>query len=71
MNLAEKANNLIFRAKNISEFTVVTQLPEGFQFTGRVPFDIDIYDNTLEAKVWAMDFDEAVEILNEYLESCK
>jgi len=71
MNSAEKANNIIFRAKHISEFTVITELPEGFQFNGRVPFDIDISDNTLEAKVWAMDFDEAVKILDEYLESCK
>lgn len=71
MNSVEKANNLIFRAKNLSEFIVVTELPEDFRFNGVVPFDIEIVGKTLEAKVWAVDFDEAVKRLHEYLESCK
>jgi hypothetical protein len=71
MNSVEKANNLIFRAKNLSEFIVVTELPEDFRFNGVVPFDIEIVGKTLEAKVWAVDFDEAVKRLHEYLETCK
>jgi hypothetical protein len=71
MNSVEKANNLIFRAKNLSEFIVVTELPEDFRFNGVVPFDIEIVGKTLEAKVLAVDFDEAVKRLHEYLETCK
>jgi len=71
MNSVEKANNLIFRAKNLSEFIVVTELPKDFQFNGVVPFDIEIVGKTLEAKVLAVDFDEAVKRLHEYLETCK
>ena len=71
MNSVDMANNLIFRAKNLQEFIVVTGMPEGFRFNGTIPFDIDITGNLLEAKVWAIDFDEAVTILNNYLETCK
>jgi len=71
MNSVEKANNLIFRAKNLSEFIVVTEISEDFRFNGVVPFDIEIVGKTLEAKVLAVDFDEAVKRLHEYLETCK
>ena len=71
MNSVDMANNLIFRAKNLSEFIVVTELPEDFRFNGVVPFDIEIVGKTLEAKVLAVDFDEAVKRLHEYLETCK
>jgi len=36
-----------------------------------VPFDMKIEDNVIEAKVWAVDFNEAVNRLNEFLETCK
>ena len=65
------ANNLIFRAKNLHEFTVTTEVPEDFRFNGVVPFDMSIVDNQIEAKVWAVDFNEAAHRLNEYLETCK
>jgi hypothetical protein len=71
MNSVEKANNLIFRAKNLSEFIVVTEIADDFRFNGVVPFDIEIVGKTLEAKVLAVDFDEAVKRLHEYLETCK
>jgi hypothetical protein len=69
-NSVEQANNLIFRARNLKEFTVTTELPENFSFNGTIPFDLKIKDNVIEAKVWAVDFDEAAVRLNEYLESC-
>lgn len=62
---------LIFRAKNLIEFTVFTAVPEDFRFNGPVPFDLEISGNTIEAKVWAIDFDEAVKRLHDYLETCK
>jgi hypothetical protein len=63
------ATNLIFRAKNLQEFTVTTEVPDGVRFNGVVPFDINITGTMLEAKVWAVDFDEAVDRLNKFLQN--
>jgi hypothetical protein len=71
MNSVDMANNLIFRAKNLQEFTVTTDVPEDFRFNGVVPFDMTIEDNVIYAKVFAVDFDEAVQRLDTFLESCK
>lgn len=68
MNSADMATNLIFRAKHLQEFTVTTELPDGFAFSGTIPFDMQITGTILEAKVWAIDFDEAVHRLNEFLQ---
>ena len=71
MNSVDMANNLIFRAKNLHEFTVTTEVPEDFRFNGVVPFDMSIVDNQIEAKVWAVDFDEAAKRLDDFLGTCK
>jgi hypothetical protein len=68
-NAAELTENLIFRAKNLIEFEVETTVPDDFAFNGQVPFDLKIKDGVITAKVWAVDFDEAAQRLNEYLES--
>ena len=70
-NAAELTETLIFRAKNLIEFEVETEVPDDFVFNGQVPFDLKIKDNIMTAKVWAVDFDEAARRLNEYLESSK
>ena len=71
MNSVDMANNLIFRAKNLTEFIVTTSVPEDFRFNGVVPFDMEIKDGEIAAKVYAVDFDEAVTRLNDFLETCK
>lgn len=71
MNSVDMATALINRAKNMQEFTVTTDVPEDFRFVGVVPFDITISDGELRAKVYAVDFDEAVARLDKWLESCK
>jgi hypothetical protein len=71
MNSVDMANDLIFRAKHLQEFTVTTEIPDDFRFNGLIPFDMNIVGSILEAKVWAVDFDEAVNKLNDYLEICK
>ena len=63
------ATNLIFRAKHLQEFTVTTELPDDFAFHGVVPFDLNIVGSILEARVWAVDFDEAVERLHQFLQN--
>ena len=62
---------LMHRMKNLHEFVVTTEVPDGMRFNGLVPFDIQIKDGIIYARVWAVEFDEAVEKFNEYLETCK
>jgi hypothetical protein len=71
MNSVDMANNLIHRAKNLQEFVVETDVPEDFRFNGEIPFDMQIKDSIISAKVMALDFDEAVTRLDTFLESCK
>jgi hypothetical protein len=65
------ATALINRAKNMQEFTVTTEVPEDFRFNGVVPFDINIVDDEIRAKVFAVDFNEAVAHLDKWLETCR
>lgn len=71
MNSVDMANNLIFRAKHLNEYIVTTDVPENFRFNGLVPFDLQIKDGEIQAKVYGIDFDEAVHRFDEWLESCK
>jgi len=71
MNSVDMANNLIFRAKNLQEFIVTTEVPEDFRLNGMIPFNISIANGILEAKVWAVDFDEAAHRLSDFLEICR
>lgn len=71
MNSVDMANNLIFRAKNLQEFVVTTDVPEDFRFNGVIPFDMEIKENVIYAKVYAVDFNEAVQRLDQFLEECK
>ena len=68
-NAKDLTDTLIFRAKNLIEFEVETEVPEDFLFNGQVLFDLKIKDNIMTAKVWAVDFNEATQRLSEYLES--
>jgi CO dehydrogenase nickel-insertion accessory protein CooC1 len=71
MNSVDMATALINRAKNMQEFTVTTEVPEDFRFNGVIPFDINIVEDELRAKVFAVDFNEAVAQLDKWLETCK
>jgi hypothetical protein len=71
MNSVDMANNLIFRAKNLQEFVVETDIPEDFRFNGIVPFDMSITDGVISAKVLAIDFEEAVNLFDKWLGTCK
>jgi len=64
-------DQFISRAKNLQEFTICVNVPDDFRFNGVVPFDMQIVNGEIEAKVWAIEFEEAVNRLDEWLESCK
>lgn len=65
------ATNLIFRAKHLKEFIVETEVPKEFRLNGLVPFDMSITGNIMSAKVWALDFEEAVQLFDNFLEGNK
>jgi hypothetical protein len=69
MNSVDMAHALIHRAKNLQEYAVELELTEPLRLNGVIPFDISIKDNILTARVYAMDFDEAVNIVSTYIES--
>lgn len=71
MNSVDMANNLIFRAKHLKEFVVETEVPDDFRFNGTVPFDMEIVGSIITAKVYGVDFDEAVHTFDKWLETCK
>jgi hypothetical protein len=72
MNTAKDImDHFINRAKNLEEFTVCVNVPHDFRFNGVIPFDINVKDGELEAKVWAVDFEEAVNRLDAWIETCK
>lgn len=64
-------DQFIYRAKNLKEFEVTTTVPDNFRFNGMIPFDMKIDNETLTAKVWAVEFEEAAQRLDDFLESCK
>jgi hypothetical protein len=61
----------INRMKTLEEFTVITEVPDNFRFNGIIPYDINISNGYINAKVWAISFDEAVVRFNEFLETCQ
>ena len=67
MNSVDMATALITRAKNLQEFTVEVEVNEPIQFNGVVPFDLSIKDGVMSAKVYALDFDEAVQVVANFL----
>ena len=72
MNTAKDiCDHFINRAKNLNEFTVTTAVPEDFRFNGVVPFDLQIVEGEIQAKVFAVDFDEAVARFDSWIENCK
>lgn len=71
MNTVDMANNLISRAKNLQEFTITTDVPDNFRFSGVIPFDIKIKENVIYAKVYGIEFNEAATVFDKWLETCK
>jgi hypothetical protein len=46
-------------------------VPEDFRFNGTIPFDMQITEGEIYAKVYGIDFNEAVSIFDKWLETCK
>lgn len=62
-------NDLMKRVKSLQVFTVEREVPEEFVFTGTVPYDMKISENTAYIKVYAVDLDEANQKIDEFFEN--
>jgi len=69
MNSAEMAQDLINRAKSLKEFVVERELPENFEFYGKVPFDIYVKDGIGKFKVVALNENDAAVEVDNYLKN--
>lgn len=61
------AKDVIARAKNLREFEVQCTVPDTFQFTGTVPFDMKIKGDQACVRVLAESHEEALQRASEYL----
>jgi hypothetical protein len=64
-------DHFVNRAKHLQEFTICVNVPDDFRLNGVVPFDMQIINGEIEAKVYAIDFEEAVSRLDEWIGECK
>ena len=59
--------DLMKRVKSLQIFTVERELPEDFQFTGKVPYDMKVSEGIAYIKVYAVDLAEANQRVDEFL----
>lgn len=57
------------RMKNLQRFEISSQLPDTFEFRGKAPYDFKISDGDITVVIWAVGLEEAVDRVNEFLES--
>ena len=55
------------RVMNLKTFKVVTELPDDFEFNGRVPYDMSIKDNMVTMHIPALTLTEARHLADQYL----
>lgn len=56
------------RIKNLREFTVVRDVPGGFVFRGKIPYDLTMDESEIKIKVWAATEQEANARADEFIE---
>ena len=57
------------RIMSLKEFEVMVRVPEEFNFTGPVPYDIHIVADTAFVKIVAANIDEATKMAHDYFEN--
>lgn len=58
------------RIKNLREYTVVRNVPDGFVFRGKVPYDLTMNESEIKITVWAVSQQEADERAELFIEQC-
>lgn len=57
--MTEPIRQVIDRIKGLKQFVVRVPVPKEFQFTGAVPFDMEIVGSIAMVTVWALTQEEA------------
>ena len=60
-------NTVLERVMNLKTFKVVTELPDEFEFNGRVPYDMSIKDGMVTMHIPALTLAEAKQLADQYL----
>jgi hypothetical protein len=60
---------VIDRARRMQDFEVQVEVPEDFQFSGAVPYDMEILGNQAFVIVPALTIEEAVQKANEFFQN--
>lgn len=61
--------DVIDRARRMQDFEVQVEMPEGFRFSGAVPYHMEIFGNQAFVTVPALSIEEAVQKANEYFQN--
>ncbi len=60
-------NQLMNRVKSLREFTITREVPEDFEFNGKIPYDMKISEGMMSIKVYASSIQEANARVDEFL----
>ena len=60
---------VIDRARRMQDFEVQVEVPEGFCFTGSIPYDMEIVSNQAFVIVPALTIEEAIQKANEFFQN--
>lgn len=66
--MSDTINDIVYRMKNLKEFTINVDVPEGLQLHGVVPYDLSISGNKGKFKIYALSKEEAEQKIQEYLD---
>jgi hypothetical protein len=65
--MSKTIEQVIDRIKNLQPFVIETVIPDHFEMTGTVPFDMTITGGRAKFTVYAIDLVEAKDKVDEYL----
>jgi hypothetical protein len=65
--MAEVIGTILNRIKNLRQFDVEVDLPDEFELSGIIPYDVSIKKNKGIFKVYASTLEEAQKKINEYV----
>ena len=65
--MTQTINELMDRLKNLREFTITVDVPDGITLSGVIPFDMNISKNKGTFRVLAVSEEEAKERVNAFL----
>ena len=67
--MTDTIRQVLDRIKGLKQFVVRVPVPEDFQFTGVVPFDMEIVGNMAMVTVWADAQEEAQKRAEEFFQN--